>query len=120
VQIKRVVRDRSLAFSAAIAGMRNATEAAETIFPETRKLSELLDVTATEVSKAIDGVLSELQVRIDAVLAGSAAPELTQSLTRSAETLQISNRVQGLPETPTKEEESAEGQMQHSSSVEVQ
>jgi hypothetical protein len=40
-QIKKVVRDRSLAFSAAIAGFRKATEAAETIVPDARKLSEL-------------------------------------------------------------------------------
>jgi hypothetical protein len=62
-------------------------------------------VTAAEVSKAIDGVLSELQLRIDDVLAGNAAPEMPQSLTRSAETPQISNRVPRLPERPTKKKQ---------------
>jgi hypothetical protein len=97
VQIKKVVRDRSLAFSAAIAGIHNATEAAERIVPDARKLSELLDVTATEVATAIDDLLSELQLRIDAMLAGNVAPELPQ----------ISDRVRLVPEGPTKEEASA-------------
>jgi hypothetical protein len=91
-QIKKVVRDRSLAFSAAIAGFRKATEAAETIVPDARKLSELLDVTATEVAKGIDGLLSELHLRIEAVLAGNAAPP------------QISDHVRLVPEKPTKVE----------------
>ena len=35
---------------------------------------------ATEVAKAIDGLLRELDLRIEAVRAGNAAPELPQSL----------------------------------------
>ena len=108
VGIKKRVRERSLAFSAAIAGIRNATEAAETNVPETREFTELLDVVATEVAKAIDGLLCELDLRIEAVRAGDAA-QLPQSLTRSAETPQISGRVQRLREwlshrKPAKEE----------------
>jgi chromosome segregation ATPase len=102
LQIKKVVRDRSSAFSAAIAGLRNATEAAETIVPEIRELTESLDVTATKVARAIDGLLSELDLRIETVRAGNAAPELPESLTRSAETPQISSRVLRL-QKPTKE-----------------
>ena len=109
VGIKKRVRDRSLAFSAAIAGIRNATEAAETNVPETHELTELLDVVATEVSKAIDGLLCELDLRIEAVRAGNAAPESPQSLTRSAESPQISDRAHRLREwlfhrKPAKEE----------------
>jgi hypothetical protein len=109
VGIKRRVRDRSLAFTAAIAGIRNTTEVAEKIVPEASELNELLDVVATEVAKAIDGLLCELDLRIEAVRAGDAAPELPQSLTRSAESPQISDRVHRLREwlshrKPTKEE----------------
>jgi hypothetical protein len=98
VQTKKVVRDRSLAFSAAIAGLRNATEAAETIVPKTRELGEFLDVTATEVAKSIDGLLCDLDLRIEAVLGGDAA----QFLTKPADTPKISNRTLHLPK-PTKE-----------------
>jgi len=104
VNIQKRVRERYLAFTPAIAGIRNATEAAETIVPEARQLNELLDVIPIEVAKAMDGLLSELDLRIEAVLAGNAAPELSQSLTRSAETPQISDRVHRLPEKPPKEE----------------
>src|SRR5215469_10730382 len=104
VAVKKRVRDRSLAFSAAIAGIRNATEAAETNVPETHELTELLDMVATEVAKAIDGLLSELDLRIEAVRAGNVAPELQQSLTRSLEAPQISDRLHRLPLKLTKEE----------------
>ena len=80
--IKKRVRDRSSVFSTATAGLRNTTEAAETIAPEAREFNELLDVIATEVAKAIDGLLRELDLRIEAVRAGNAAPELPQSLTK--------------------------------------
>ena len=96
VVIKKRVRDRSSAFSTAIAGIRNATEAAETIVPEAHELNALLDAIATEVAKAIDGLLSQLDLRIEAVCAGNAAPELAQSITRSAESPQISDRVHHL------------------------
>jgi len=111
VGIKKRVRDRSSAFSTAIAGIRNATESAEIIVPEARELNELLDVIAVEVAKAIDGLLSELDLRIEAVRAGNVASELPQphSLTGSAELPQISDRVHRLREwlphrKPTKEE----------------
>ena len=85
VAIKKRVRDRSLTFTAGIAGIRNATEVAETIVPEVREFTESLDMIATNVVNAIDGLLVELDRRIEAARAGKAAPELPQSLTRSLE-----------------------------------
>ena len=109
VAIKKRVRDRYSAFAPIMAGIRNATEAAETIVPEARDLNELLDVIATEVAKSIDGLLCDLDLRIEAVRTGNASPELAQSLTRSAEAPQISDRVHRLREwlphrKPAKEE----------------
>jgi chromosome segregation ATPase len=98
VAIKKRVRDRYSAFAPVVAGLRNATDAAETIVPEARELNELLDVIASEVAKSIDGLLSDLDMRIEAVRAGAASPELAQSLTRSAESPQISDRVHRLRE----------------------
>ena len=98
VAIKKRVRDRYSAFAPVVAGIRNATEVAETIVPEARELNELLDVIATEVAKSIDGLLCDLDLRIEAVRAGNASPELPQSLTRSAEAPQISDRVHRLRE----------------------
>jgi hypothetical protein len=107
VGIKKRVRDRSLTFAAGVAGIRNATEVAETIVPKASELNELLDVIATEVAKAIDGLLCELDLRIEAVRAGNAPPELP--LTSSAESPQISDGAHNLREwllhsKPTKEE----------------
>jgi predicted transcriptional regulator len=104
VAIKKRVENRSLEFAPVIARFRDATEAAETNVPEAHELTELLDVVATEVSKAIDGLLCELGLRIEAVRAGNAAPELQQSLTRSLESPQISDRLHRLPLKLTKEE----------------
>jgi outer membrane murein-binding lipoprotein Lpp len=98
VAIKKRVRDRYSAFAPVVAGIRNATEAAETIVPEARELNELLDVIATEVAKSFDGLLCYLDLRIEAVRAGNASPELPQSLARSAEAPQISDRVHRLRE----------------------
>ena len=77
VAIKKRVRDRSLTFTAGIAGIRNATEVAETIVPEVREFNESLDVIATNVVNAIDGLLVELDRRIEAGARG-------QSCTRTA------------------------------------
>ena len=51
--VKKQVRDRYLQFASAIAGLRDATEMAVAIVPETRELNELLEVIASEVAKAI-------------------------------------------------------------------
>jgi hypothetical protein len=98
VTIKKRVRDRYSAFAPVLAGIRNATDMAETIVPEARELNELLDVIATEIAKSIDGLLCDLDLRIEAVRGGNASPELPQSLTKSAEAPQISDRVHRLRE----------------------
>ena len=85
VEIKSRVRDRYLAFAPAIAGIRDATEAAAAHVPEVREFTETLDVIARDVAIAIDRLLGDLDRRIEAVRAGKAAPELPQSLTRSLE-----------------------------------
>ena len=76
------------------------------IAPETRELNELLEMIAAEVDKAIDGLLSDLDRRIEALRVG---PELPQSLSGSPELRQNNDRVLRLPELlphskPTKEE----------------
>jgi hypothetical protein len=108
--IKKRVRDGHSAFVPAIAAIRNATEAAAPIIPETREFNDLLEVIATEVANAIHGLLGDLDRRIEAVRAGDVAPELLQSLKGSPELPQNSDRAHRLPETLTKEEkeESAE------------
>jgi hypothetical protein len=107
--IKNQVRDRYLAFASALAGIRDATELAVAIVPEARELSELLIVIATEVANAIDGLLGDLDRRIEALRAGHAAPELPRPLNDSPELPQNNDRVHRLPEwlphsKPTKKE----------------
>ena len=102
--IKTRVRDRSLTFAAGIAGIRNATEVAETIVPEIREFNEALDVIATNVVNAIDGLSVELDRRIEAARAGKAATELQQWLTWCPEPAQILDRVHRLAAKLTKEE----------------
>ena len=109
VAIKKRVRDRYSAFAPVVAGIRNATEAAETIVPEAHELNELLDVIATEVAKSIDGLLWDLDLRIEAVRAGNLSPELPASVMGSAESPQIRDRVHRIREwlphrKPAKEE----------------
>jgi chromosome segregation ATPase len=82
VGIKNRVRDRYSALAPAIAGIRDAMEAATAFVPEAREVSKSLDVTASEVAKGIDGLLGDLDRRIEAVRAGNATPELTQAITR--------------------------------------
>ena len=104
--VKKQVRDRYLQFASAIAGLRDATEMAVAIVPETRELNELLEVIAAEGDKAIDDLLSDLARRIEALRAG---PELPQSLSGSPELPLNNDRALRLPEwlphsEPTKEE----------------
>ncbi len=98
--VKKQVRDRHLQFASVIAGLRDATEMAVSIVPETREFNELLEVIASEVAKAIDGLSGDLDQRIEALRAGL---EMPQSLTQN------NDRVLRLPEwlpriEPTKEE----------------
>ena len=104
--VKKQVRDRHLQFASVIAGLRDATEMAVSIVPETREFNELLEVIASEVAKAIDGLSGDLDQRIGALRAGL---EMPQSLNRSPELTQNNDRVLRLPEwlpriEPTKEE----------------
>jgi len=104
--VKKQVRDRYLQFASVIAGLREATEMAVAIVPETREFNELLEVIGAEVAKAIDGLSGDLDQRIEALRAG---PEMPQSLNGSPQLPQNDDRVLGLPEwlprsKPTREE----------------
>lgn len=63
--IKKRVRDEYLAFAPAIAGIRGATEMAAAIVPEGHAFNDLLPVIATEVANSIDGLLGDLDRRIE-------------------------------------------------------
>jgi chromosome segregation ATPase len=91
VEIKNRVRDRYSSFAPAIAGVRDATEAAAAHVPEVHEFNETLDVIARDVALAIDRLLGDLDLRIEAVRAGKAAPQLPQTLTRSLEPPQKSD-----------------------------
>jgi chromosome segregation ATPase len=104
VAIKKRVEDRSSEFAPVIARFRDATEAAATIVPEVREFNESLDLIATKAVTEIDGLLVELDRRIEAARAGKAVPEPQQLLTWCPESAQISDRVHGLPVRLTKEE----------------
>ena len=97
-RIKKQVRDHYLAFAPVIAGIRDATEVAAAIVPEAREFNDLLLVIATEVANAIDGLLGDLDRRIEALRAGHAAPQLPPPLNRSPEMPQNNDRVLRLPE----------------------
>jgi chromosome segregation ATPase len=104
VAIKKRLEDRSSEFAPVIARFRDATEAAATIVPEAREFNESLDLIATKVVNAIDGLLVELDRRIEAARAGKRAPELQQLLTWCPDLAQISDRAHSLPVKLTKEE----------------
>src|SRR5215468_7999290 len=96
--IKKRMKVQYLALVPVIAGMREATQIAANLVPEARELDEILVVIASEVGNAIDGVLADLDGRIQALGAGPAAPELPQSATESCELPQDNHRVLRLPE----------------------
>jgi hypothetical protein len=96
--IKQCVKVQYLAFVPVITGMRDATQTAATIVPEARELDELLLVIASEVGNAIDGVLADLDGRMEALRAGDATPELPQSPAEPCELPQDNHRVLGVPE----------------------
>jgi phage shock protein A len=107
--IKKRVSDGHSAFAPAITRIRDATEVAAAIVPEARELKDLLDVIATEVANALDGLLGDLDRRIEAVRAGDAASELPQSVGGSPDLLQNGDHLHRLPEwlprrEPKKEE----------------
>ena len=96
--IKKQLTDHYLVFAPAIAGMCGATESARAIVPETRDLNNSLMIVATEVANAIDALLADLDRRIEALRAGHAAPQLSQSLSGSVGLSQDNDRVLRLPE----------------------
>jgi hypothetical protein len=102
--IKKRVSDGHLAFAPAIASIRDATEVAAAIVPEAREFNDLLEVIATEVTNAIDGLLGDLDRRIEAVRSGDVAPELSGSLKGSRESPQNGDRSHRLPEWLAREE----------------
>jgi predicted nucleic acid-binding Zn-ribbon protein len=104
VAIKKRVEDSSSKFTPAIAQFRDATEVAATIVPEVREFNESLDLIATKVVNEIDGLLVELDRRIEAAHAGKAATEPQQLLTWCPESAQTGDRVHSLPVKLTKEE----------------
>jgi hypothetical protein len=105
--IKKRVNDQYLAFAPAIAGIRDATEIAAAIIPEARELNGLLTEIATEVGSAIDGLLGDLNQRIEA--ARAALPEMSQSLDGSSDLSQDNDRSLRSPEwLPLKNTETEE------------
>jgi len=73
--IKNQMRDRYLAFAPAIKAIRDATEMATAIVPEAREFKDLLEVIAAEVANATDGLLGDLDRRVEALRAGTTAPQ---------------------------------------------
>jgi septation ring formation regulator EzrA len=97
-RIKKRLNDQHLAFAPVVTEIRDATEMAAAIVPEARELGELLQVVATEVANAIEGLVADLDGRIEALRAGHAAPDLPPTLSKSTETPQDNDRVLRLPE----------------------
>jgi hypothetical protein len=62
------------------------------IVPEAREFADLLEIVADEARKATDALLGDLEVRLDALRAGTAATEPLQSLGGSAELQQDNDR----------------------------
>src|SRR5215469_11845135 len=82
-RIKKQVNDQYLAFVPTIAGIRGATEMAAAIVPKARELDELLVAIATEVGNAINGVLGDLDRRVEPLRVGQATPGLPASCKES-------------------------------------
>ena len=91
--IRKHLRDVYLGLAPAIARFRDATERAAAIVPEAREFDDLLQVIATEVANATDGLLGDLDGRINASRADTATPELLQSADGSPELQQDTDRV---------------------------
>ena len=96
--IKKRVRDHYLALAPVVAGIRDATEKAAAIVPKAREFNDSLTIIAAEITKAIDGLLGDLDLRIEALRLVQAASELPQSLNGSPELPQKGDRLHRLPE----------------------
>ena len=112
-RIKKQVRDNYLAFAPVIGGIRDSTEVAAAIVPDAREFNDLLLVIATEVANAIDGLLGDLDRRVEALRAGHVAPQLLPPRNASPEPAQNNDRVLRVPEwlprkRPTKKQSAEE------------
>lgn len=92
--VRKRVELQYLALVPVIAGIRDATQAAAAIAPEARELDDVLMVIASEVGRAIDGLLGELAGRIAVLRAGDTLPLDGESSTLP----QDNDRVLRLPE----------------------
>jgi hypothetical protein len=112
-EIKNRVKDHYLVFARVVAGIRDASEMAAAIVPEAHEFNESLTIITIEVTKTIDGLLGDLDRRIEALRPVQAAAELPQplnaslrlvhasleqSLNDSAEALQNSDDLPRLPD----------------------
>jgi len=87
--IKKRLREHHLALAPIVAELRNATEMAAAVVPETREFNDSLTMIAAEITKTIDCLVGELDRRIDALRPVQAASELPQSLDGSTEELRL-------------------------------
>ncbi len=92
--VKKRIELQYLALVPAIAGIRDATQAAAAIAPEAKELDDILIVIATEVGNAIDGLLGDLTGQIEVLRAGDTAPLHSDPSASS----QDNDRVLRLPE----------------------
>ncbi len=72
--VKKRIELQYLALVPAIAGIRDATQAAAAIAPEAKELDDILIVIATEVGIAIDGLVSDLAGQIEVLRVGDTSP----------------------------------------------
>ena len=87
--ITKRVRDHYLALRPLVTGICNATEVAAAIVPEVCEFNDSLRMIAAEVTKTIDGLLGDLDRRIEALRPVQAAPELSQSLNGAPDALRL-------------------------------
>jgi hypothetical protein len=90
--VKKHLRDLYLAFAPAIAGIRDATEKAAAIVPDAREFTDLLEIVAAEVAKATDGLIGDLDGRIEALRPGIVTPVRLESPGGPAELQQDNDR----------------------------
>ena len=119
--IKKRLRQHYLVLAPVIAGFRDATEKAAAIVPEARDFNDSLTMIAAEVAKATDGLVGNLDRRIEALRApelphlnriaelGLVHAALEQSLDGSPEVLQNSDGLtEWLPRRKPAKEEAVE------------
>ena len=78
--IKKRLNDTATAFTLAIAGFCEATEAAATLVPEAREFNSFLLSVTAGVDITIDSLSRELQRQLESVSEGRASADLSQSV----------------------------------------